>query len=76
MPVQKRGCFFAVGILLFCLMVTPGPAFAVTIQQTPDRVTQEGTITPPSAEVVLGFGGTSYLHPAHDEENEIILVDP
>jgi hypothetical protein len=71
MPVQKRGCFFAAGVLLFCLMVIPGPAFAVTITETPDRVTQTGP-----AEAVFGFSGNSYLHPAHEEENEIVMVDP
>lgn len=75
MPVQKRGYFCAACGVLFFLMVLPGPVCAVTPPKTPDRVTQETTIPPPPAEAVVGYCGTSCLHPAHGEENEIILVN-
>ena len=76
MPVQKRWCLFAACVLPFCLSVTPAPAFAVAITVTPDRVTQDDTITLPPAKAVFGFSGNSFLHPVHNEENEIIPVDP
>jgi len=75
MPVQKRGYFCAACGVLFCLMVLPGPLCTVTPPEIPDRVTHEATIPPHPAEAIVGYCGTSCLHPAQEEENEIILVD-
>ena len=76
MPVQKRGCFFAALGMLFGLIVLPGPVFTGTLPRLPHRINQENTSTPPPAEAEPGFCGTSYQLPAHEEENEIIPVDP
>jgi hypothetical protein len=76
MPVQLRGCFFAERVLLSLLMEITGLAFGVDMIKTPDSVTQRGSITLPPTEAFFSFSGNSYLHPALDDENGIIMVAP